>query len=259
MNMRNIRTKGGFSLVELLTVIAIIAILAAIIFPVMTSVKKEAKMTQCITNLHNVAMAMQHYQMDNRKYPTTLGPLVTTGTNGSVIPMERVTLDKLPPGTSPSLYPEYINTVKGFHCPLASLSRTDAVVQIVGTGTSYYSYDNYDVFYPGTDLSATIQANAYRYMPEWAASQAGVIPFPPGAGSEPDSPDLQAYDYKRQLKFRAPSKDTVVTWCSFHASGTGQGMIPVLFLDGHCDKFPLKYIEGVGAKPGTMWRVHPHL
>jgi general secretion pathway protein G len=69
--MNRTHRKSGFSLIELLTVIAIIAILAAIIFPVMSAVKNNAKKTQCITNLHSIQSALKMYKLDNGAYPST--------------------------------------------------------------------------------------------------------------------------------------------------------------------------------------------
>ncbi len=51
--------RRGFSLVEILVVIAIIVILAALAFPVMASAKHRAKQTTCMSNMHQKALAHQ--------------------------------------------------------------------------------------------------------------------------------------------------------------------------------------------------------
>lgn len=64
MALSRIRAKG-FTLIELLVVIAIIAILAAILFPVFAKAREKARMTQCASNLKNLAMAVRMYSSDN--------------------------------------------------------------------------------------------------------------------------------------------------------------------------------------------------
>jgi prepilin-type N-terminal cleavage/methylation domain-containing protein/prepilin-type processing-associated H-X9-DG protein len=56
--------KCGFTLVEVLVVIAIIAILAAILFPVFAQAKAAAKQAMCASNLRQLAVAGQLYNAD---------------------------------------------------------------------------------------------------------------------------------------------------------------------------------------------------
>ncbi|MDR1282231.1 MAG: DUF1559 domain-containing protein [Opitutaceae bacterium] len=56
----------GFTLVELLTVIAIIGLLAAIIIPVTGKVRASARATRCLSNMRQVGTAFLLYATDNR-------------------------------------------------------------------------------------------------------------------------------------------------------------------------------------------------
>jgi prepilin-type N-terminal cleavage/methylation domain-containing protein len=246
--MKTFRSEDGFSLIELLTVIAIIAILAGIIFPVMATVKQRAKETQCMTNLHDIAMALKMFKTDNGYYPQTLAGFVSRDGQGNVIPFERTKGD--------ALYPEYIKSFKAFHCPLSPTNKTDAVA-VLPNGNStveFYAYDSYDVYTPRpVDTVDNITANEVRYTINWAsdASAVGVLPpYPPGKVQ--DSDDLRAYDYKRQLKFRYAPDDTVVTWCNYHERvGDSKSMIPVLFLSGTVERMPAVDVNQ------SKWRTLP--
>lgn len=63
-------TQRGFTLIELLVVIAIIAILASILFPVFSKAREQARKAQCISNVRQIAQAIQMYVQDNgSQYP----------------------------------------------------------------------------------------------------------------------------------------------------------------------------------------------
>jgi len=64
-----IRRRRGFTLIELLVVIAIIAILAAMLFPVFARARESARKIQCLSNVKNIATAVQMYLTDYDRFP----------------------------------------------------------------------------------------------------------------------------------------------------------------------------------------------
>ena len=63
--MGETKRRAGFTLIELLVVIAIIAILAAILFPVFASARERARSASCLSNLHQIGLAILQYSDDN--------------------------------------------------------------------------------------------------------------------------------------------------------------------------------------------------
>ena len=75
---RNIR---GFTLVELLMVIGIIGLLAAIAIAQFTSYRASAIDSQMKSDLKNAAVAMESYFAERQSYPTTVTAITAVGFN----------------------------------------------------------------------------------------------------------------------------------------------------------------------------------
>jgi prepilin-type N-terminal cleavage/methylation domain-containing protein len=61
---------GGFSLLELLVAVAVVALLAALLFPVTGRVMQTVRATQCAGNLRQIGMALEAYTQDHDgRYP----------------------------------------------------------------------------------------------------------------------------------------------------------------------------------------------
>src|SRR3989442_4641447 len=63
------RRAGGFTLTELLVVIAVIAILAALLLPTLSRAESSAKSAACKSNLRQQGLALIMYVDDYGKYP----------------------------------------------------------------------------------------------------------------------------------------------------------------------------------------------
>lgn len=68
-NMKNKTFQRGFSLIEVITVVSIIAILAAIGGHVFQSLRSKAVGEKTKTQLHLIANALEEYQSDTGSYP----------------------------------------------------------------------------------------------------------------------------------------------------------------------------------------------
>ena len=69
--MKHRYSSAAFTLIELLTVIAIIAILAAMIFPVLSAAQTHAKKVQTKLEASNIANAIQEYESDYTRFPVS--------------------------------------------------------------------------------------------------------------------------------------------------------------------------------------------
>ncbi len=69
--------ERGFTLIELMIVVAIIAILAGILIPNFVNARAQAQTAACESNLRSIATALELYYADNQVYPTAAGVSVS--------------------------------------------------------------------------------------------------------------------------------------------------------------------------------------
>jgi general secretion pathway protein G len=106
----------GFTLIEIMVVLVIIGVLAALIAPNVLDRAADAKVTAARTDVNNLVQALKLYKLDNQRFPTTeqgLDALVRKPTTGVIPAGWKPYLDKLPKDPWNQPY-QYLNPgVKG--------------------------------------------------------------------------------------------------------------------------------------------------
>src|SRR5437667_5631593 len=92
--------ERGFTLIEVLVVIAIIAILTAVLIPSLNSALESARATKDLSNLRQIGALMQTYLNDKDGILPVINAAPGIGTNAS-----------------PVIYPKYVATKKVFQSP----------------------------------------------------------------------------------------------------------------------------------------------
>jgi len=210
-------SSRGFSLIELLTVIALIVILAAIVYPTFQKAREKGRQAACISNLHQVYQAIKIYRDDYKAYP-------------------------LPPyhnndfwkGAISSLYPDYLSSVDVLQCPNEERldTRHSKPPQYGGVLASTYNGLH------ASNNPLSLQAVFYNY---YGYSRVNLNPNgtpQPQPGWLPTAMTLQEWQqlgYPKGRQFpclvdRNAPPNTVVTLCPWHRQHFGREMDKERFL-----------------------------
>lgn len=71
MHRTAVKPAAGFTLIEVLVVVVILGILAAIVVPNIMSKPGEARITKAKSDIRAIEQALNLYRLDNHDYPTT--------------------------------------------------------------------------------------------------------------------------------------------------------------------------------------------
>jgi general secretion pathway protein G len=84
----HVRSNSGFTLIEIMVVIVILALLAALVGPKLIGRSDDARIADAKVQIRNIETALKLYKLDNSVFPTTeqgLAALITKPATG-VIP-----------------------------------------------------------------------------------------------------------------------------------------------------------------------------
>ena len=170
--------RGGFTLVELLVVLTVIALLAALLLPALSRSKHSARATQCLNQMRQLGVAVRLYVDENGdSFPRSQHSAFANGE----LPWERSVAPMLGSSTV-----NWTNLLLGlYHCPVDTRSKPWSyglnVYYELGAGDDYTGKPQTwrhlaQVPHPSaTVLFAENNSSADHLMPQYWYSQADAV------------------------------------------------------------------------------------
>ena len=118
--MSRFKVRYGFTLIEMLIVVVIIGILAAVGIPKFAATKGKAYYAGMESDLKNLTTAEESFLYDHAKYTTALDSLAYSTSPGNVVVIVEATSSGWSAtSTNPAAYPHFCALVMGSANPVA--------------------------------------------------------------------------------------------------------------------------------------------
>ena len=224
-------TTEAFTLVELLVVIAVIGLLAALLLPALSRAKAQGQATSCKNRLRQIGLALTMYASETQYYPSLFAQKNTP--SGHVRDGDKTWVDAI----QPYLALNYTNP--SWHCPRYIANRGIIIPQPpMLTLFSSYAYNYGGIIGEGNWIGLPRPTGTNRYILSLGLGRAPKADTPEGAIVAPS--EMYAVADSRWFKYH-------------HFSETG--------LAGKWQMSPWRYVYPLNNPPRTVIHVEtapPH-